>query len=227
MQPAITTAQIDFGLPPDAAQTTYIIDAYTKSNTFIEVFIGGTMVQIYQADNTTNPDQFKVSGDYTDFFPSGISFFVTGSASNDGTYTTVAAATFAGGFTTIYVTNGSITTNEGAGLGTGFVSTGKRLVPANNTATLIAIFCVARDTTTTSAGLGQIMKAAFTKDTTAGSILRIGTTLTDFARESVTGTPDTDLTADVTNGSIKINLKGGSTNLLHWKVVVVTQQVSA
>jgi len=79
----------------------------------------GSMVSIDAADNTVSPDEFQVIGDYTGAFPTGVRFIVFGSIGNDDEYVTVANATFAAGFTTIYVTNGAISVNEASGAGTG------------------------------------------------------------------------------------------------------------
>lgn len=68
-----------------------------------------------------NPDEFVVFGDYTSSFTTGVRFVVRGSTSNDKVYITVADATFALGQTTIYVTDGSIPTNEPSPTGTGSI----------------------------------------------------------------------------------------------------------
>ncbi len=81
--------------------------------------IDGVSYAIDSADNTVSPDEFTIAGDFTELFFTGYAFEVIGSAGNDGTYICVANATFAAGFTTIYVTDGSISVNEGAGTGTG------------------------------------------------------------------------------------------------------------
>lgn len=224
-QPKISLDQLDFENPNGFVQQ-YEINALTKTNAFQEVFLGGLTVAIDSANNVPSPDEFKVVGDYTETFLTGVMFHVSGSVGNDADYTTVADATFAGGFTTIFVTNGSITTNEGAGTGTGFISTGDRLTLPNDSTTLVSVFAVARDTTTTASGAGFIQKAAFTRDVGVGTVLRIGTQVSDFSRESMTGAPDVDLDIDTTNGSIKISFKGGSTNLASWRGIVLLQQLT-
>lgn len=220
MQPQISAGQIDLTTAFDGRLQQYEINTFTKTNAFQEVFIGGVIVAVYQADNTTNPDQFEVAGDYTGDFGTGVVFHVSGSASNDGDYTTVAPATFAAGYTTIYVTDGSITTNEGAGSGTGFISTGTRLELPDNCSALIAAYSTARDTTGVF-GAGQIDRAVFARGVGAATITIIGAQQTDFAQESLSGTPDVQLSADTVNGSIKIELKGGSTTLIKWQVYLV------
>jgi len=225
MQPPISLAQID--VDPLRVGQTHTVEAQTKTNTFQEVFINGQSFEIDSAENTTNPDRFTIADDFTDIFTTGTTFFVSGSAGNDGTYTVVENATFAAGFTTIYVTNGSITTNEGAGLGTGFINTGERLVLPNNSATLINVFLVGRDTVASPGeGAGFITRSAFVRDATAASVVRIGGLVDSFSRENMAGTPDVDLTADTTNGSIKLEIKGSTSgNVVVWSGVVLLQQI--
>ncbi len=224
-QPKITTAQLDLTKPDEAPQRTFQIVAQTKTNAFQEVFLDGASFAIYQADNTTSPDQFKITGNYTSTFPSGVSFFVSGSTGNDGTFTTVADATFSAGYTTIYVTNGSITTNEAAGFGTGFIGTGSRLVLPNNSTTLVTLFAAARPVTAEDTGAGFIEKGAFHRNILAASVNQVGTSVSDFSKEDMTGAPNVQLSADTTNGSVKIEFKGGSTNLVSWTGIVLIQQV--
>ena len=78
-------------------------------------FYDGSVVGIDAANAGTAT--FQVIGDYTAAFPTGVHFVVFGSTGNDGEYTTIAPATFAAGFTTIYVT--TVTTTEASPTGTG------------------------------------------------------------------------------------------------------------
>lgn len=199
--------------------------AQTKINAAQEVFMGGICLLVYSADNTLDPDRFVVQGDYDTAFTTGTVFHVAGSTGNNADYTCVADATFAAGLTTIYVTNGSITTNEGAGLGTGTINTGSRIVLPDNSASMITVYAVARDTTTTGAGAGLVHRAVFTRDVGAATVALIGTVQSDFIRETMTGTPDVDLAADTTNGSIQVTITNGSTNLSTWNGLIVLQQI--
>jgi hypothetical protein len=220
-QPKISAAQIDNSL--DGTFEEYVITALTRTNAFQEVFIGLEPDIVIDAADATL-DTFTVAGDYRTLFPSGTDFHVTGSVSNDGDYTTVSDSTFAGGFTTIYTA--AVPSTETTPTGTGLISLGTRLVLPDLSTAFVAVYSTARDTTTTGAGLGRIDRAVFTRDSGAATVARIGAIQNDLSRETLSGTPDVDITADTTNGSIKIQFKGGSTNLVTWRAQVLLNIVT-
>lgn len=103
--------------------------------------------------------------------------------------------------------------------------TNNRIVLPDQCVAMISIFMVARRTDVDSEVFGVIPRAVFYRNTGAASIARVGAVDTDMSRESMAGAPDMDLTADTTNGSIKIEVKGGSGSpTVEWRGIALVQQ---
>lgn len=101
----------------------------------------------------------------------------------------------------------------------------QRLVLPNNSLFTFTILVAARRTDTTGGGAGYKIEGVIRKDTTAGSTAIVGA-----VSKSVLGelnTPwDVSVTADTTNGSLKIAVTGEAAKTIRWVATVITCEVT-
>lgn len=98
------------------------------------------------------------------------------------------------------------------------------MVP-NNSVWTFDILVAARRTDATGGGAGYRFTGVLRKDTTAGSLTFIGTPSKSIMGETNTAW-DVALTADTTNGSIKLNVTGEAAKTIRWVATIQTTEVT-
>jgi hypothetical protein len=101
----------------------------------------------------------------------------------------------------------------------------QRLVLPSNSVWAFSIFVAARRTDAVGGGAGYKFEGVIRKDTTAGSTTLIGTPSKSILGETNVGW-DVTLTADTTNGSLKITGTGEAAKTIRWVATVTTTEVS-
>lgn len=101
----------------------------------------------------------------------------------------------------------------------------QRLVVPNNSVWTFDILVAARRTDATGGGAGYRFTGVLRKDTTAGSITFVGTPSKSILGETNTAW-DVALSADTTNGSIKVNVTGEAAKTIRWVATVQTSEVT-
>lgn len=101
----------------------------------------------------------------------------------------------------------------------------QRLVVPNNSLWTFDILVAARRTDTTGGGAGYRFTGVLRKDATAATITFIGTPSKQILGETNTAW-DVALTADTTNGSVKLSVTGEAAKTIRWVATVVTSEVT-
>lgn len=100
-----------------------------------------------------------------------------------------------------------------------------RYVIPNNSLVTFTILVSARRTDTTGGGAGYKFEGVIKKDTTAGSTTIIGIRSRAVLGET-NNTWDCDVTADTTNGSLKITVTGEAAKTIRWVAAITTSEVT-
>jgi hypothetical protein len=101
----------------------------------------------------------------------------------------------------------------------------QRLVLPNNSVWAFSIFVAARRTDAVGGGAGYKFEGVIRKDTTAGSTTLVGTPSKSILGETNIAW-DVTLTADTTNGSLKITGTGEAAKTIRWVATVTTTEVT-
>ncbi len=101
----------------------------------------------------------------------------------------------------------------------------RRLTLSNNSLMTFTILVAARRTDTTGGGSGYRFDGVIRKDTTAGSTTFVGTPSKSILGETNTAW-NVALSADTTNGSLKIAVTGEAAKTIRWVATVMTSEVT-
>ena len=192
----------------------------------------GGILQLY-VENPSAPTTPLAAGTNAVAIGSGSSAGAnTSFAVGDGTSTYIAGAkAFANGkFATagdaqtgMYVLRNSTTNATGTDL---FVDgAAVRLVPPNNSVWTFVIYVTARRTDATGGGAGYKFEGAVRKDATSASIVFIGTPSKTVLGET-NAAWDAVLTANTTNGDLRVTATGEATKTIRWVSTVLTTEVT-
>ena len=102
----------------------------------------------------------------------------------------------------------------------------QRLALANNSACTAIIKIIARRTDATGVLGSWIYHTMIYRDATAATTTMVGTSKSTIARVGLTSANDPVLSADTTNGSLKINVTGLAANTIRWVATVELAQVT-
>jgi hypothetical protein len=101
----------------------------------------------------------------------------------------------------------------------------QRLVLPNNSLFTFSILIAARRTDATGGGAGYKIEGVMKKDTTAGSTALVGTIAKTILGETNTAW-DATVTADTTNGSLKVAVTGEAAKTIRWVATITTSEVT-
>lgn len=221
-----------------ATQTANVVFAGPTSSTAVPTFralvYGDLPIKLY-GENPSTPTAPSASGTNSVAIGSGSAATATGAfAIGDGTSASIyGQQAYANGkFATAgdaqngtYVLRNITTTAAATELFLDGVAGTQRIVVPNNSVWTFSILIAARRTDATGGGAGYKFEGVLRKDTTAGSLTMVGTPSKSILGETNTAW-DVALTADTTNGSLKVSVTGEAAKTIRWVAVVNTSQVT-
>ena len=233
--PVTTTGSLSFSLSTQTANTFFAgPTSSTATPTFRSIVMGDLPIKLY-GENSSTPNAPSATGTNAVAIGSGSAAGGTGSfAVGDGSSAAIIGSkAFANGkFATagdaqhgVYVVRNLTSTASETELFLDGVTGTQRIVVPNNSVWTFDILVAARRTDATGGGAGYRFVGVLRKDTTAGSITFVGT-----PSKSVIGETNTAwnavLTADTTNGSLKVAVTGEAAKTIRWVATVQTTEVT-
>lgn len=231
--PVTTTGTLALALASQAANTVFAAPIGSSGTpTFRALAATDLPIKLY-AENPSSPTAPTVAGTNAIALGSGSSASAASSvAIGDGsaTYTAGSMVKANGKFATAgdaqsgtYILRNITTTATATELFIDGSST--RYVIPNNSVVTFSILIAARRTDATGGGAGYKFEGVIRKDTTAASTTIVGAAAKSILGETNTAW-DAAVTADTTNGSLKITVTGEASKTIRWVATVTTSEVT-
>lgn len=234
--PVTTTGTLTISLQTQSANTVWAGPASggASAPTFRSLVYADLPIQLF-VENPSTPIAPLAGGTNSVAIGSGSEASGVGSfAIGDGTNASIfGSRAFANGsFATagdaqqgMYVLRNITTTNTATDLFLDGVAATQRLVVGNNSVWTFDILVAGRRTDATGGGAGYRFVGVLRKDTTSASITFVGTPSKTVLGET-NAAWDVSLTANTTNGDLRVTVTGENTKTIRWVATVVTSEVT-
>lgn len=233
--PVTTTGTLTATLASQTANTIFAGPSGSAGTPTFRALVAADMPYKLYAENQSTPTAPTATGTNSIALGSGAAASGTGAVgTGDGASASIyGSKAYANGkFATagdaqsgLYVLRNITTTATATELFLDGAAGTQRIVVPNNSVWTFDILVAARRTDATGGGAGYRFTGVLRKDTTAGSLTFIGTPSKSIMGETNTAW-DVDLTADTTNGSIKLNVTGEAAKTIRWVATIQTTEVT-
>lgn len=224
--PVTTTGTLTFSLNAQSANTVFAgpasggaAEPTFRALTYDDI-VGSGALQLY-AENPSTPVAPVATGTNAQAFGDGASQAIYGSKAFASGYFATSGDAQEG----LYVLRNSTTNGTTTDLYLDGTAATQRLVVGNNSVWTFDILVAARRTDAVGGGAGYRFVGVIRKDTTSASTTFVGTPSKTVIGE--TDVPwDASLTANTTNGDLRVSVNGQATKTIRWVATVRTTEVT-